>query len=98
MIDTASAVRYDDILYVPAPPERGRTDGKRTRSPEPTPEARAALAAAQTRTRMLLRLQYSGAADAWCIEGRYRSLPSTLYVLRTDGRLVLLHGTRAAVR
>lgn len=89
---------YDDIVYVPAPPERGRTDGKRTRSPEPTDEARALLAKHQPSTRMVLRLQYSGAADGWCVEGRYRSLPSTLYVLRTDGRFVLLHGTRAAVR
>ena len=92
------AVTYDDILYVPAPPERGRTDGKRTRSPEPTPEARALLAQHQPRTRMVLRLQYSGAADGWLVEGRYRSLPSTLYVLRTDGRFVLLHGTKQATR
>lgn len=98
MIDTRPGVRYDDILFVPAPPERGRTDGKRTWSPQPTDEARAVLAGAQQRTRMQLRLQYSGAADGWCIEGRYRSLPSTLYVLRTDGRFVLLHGTKEATR
>ena len=93
-----SEPRYDDILYLPAPPEPGRTDGKRTRSPVPTDEVRATIAQHAPRTRMQLRAQYSGAADGWMIEGRYRSLPSTCYVLRTDGRFVLLHGTKEATR